>query len=65
MIFLGEVAADRGGPATIFFHGDTAFDEFEVDHCLLINGGVMHADADGNVRWHPGQQIRMVIWGNR
>jgi hypothetical protein len=29
---------------------------------VLANGGVMHTDADGHVRWHPPQNVDMVIW---
>jgi len=56
---LREVSADRGGKALILFNQT---DRFEADFVVLKNGGVMHTDLDGNVRWHPPQNIQMVIW---
>ena len=57
---LREVSAGRGGKATVLFNevgGPVTY-----DFVVLTNGGVMHTDGDGNVRWHPPEGIRMVIW---
>jgi len=56
---LREVNAGRGGKAIILFHSS---ERYEADFVVLTNGGVMHTDADDNVRWHPPQHIDMVIW---
>jgi hypothetical protein len=58
---LREVSAGRGGKATIKFEQGP---DFEADFVVLTNGGVLHTDHDGNVRWHPPASIRMVFWEN-
>ena len=52
-----------GRPVTIIFESVEGFGppDLDVDEIELVNGGVMHVDADGNVRWHPGHVIRMVV----
>lgn len=51
-----------GRPVTIIFEpGEAKADHYDVDEVELVNGGVMHTDADGNVRWHPGHKIKMVV----
>jgi hypothetical protein len=59
MSFLAEVLAGRGGPAVILFRSGQ---RFEAPFVTLVNGGVMHVDGDGAVRWHPERMIEMVIW---
>ena len=63
MTRTAEILADRGGPALIIFgDGPRDTDHYRADYVALVNGGVMHEDADGNIRWHPPQRIQMVIW---
>jgi len=61
---LREVNAGRGGKATILFAPflGVVRDRFEADFVVLTNGGVLFTDGDGAVRWHPSQNIDMVIW---
>jgi hypothetical protein len=59
---LREASADRGGKATILFADSEGGQKYEADFVVLKNGGVMHTDDDGWVRWHPPARIRMVIW---
>jgi len=61
---LREVSAGRGGKATIYFKDYPARDsaKYEAEYVVLTNGGVMHTDGDGHVRWHAPRNLTMVVW---
>jgi hypothetical protein len=62
---LINIRDSGGGKARILFEPQSphvGVTEFEADFAILKNGGVLHRDGDGHVRWHPPHRIYMVIF---